>query len=84
VTFDTFDSGVWRILVRGELRMHTVAGGTTELGRLRVFDGTIGHLCSDNEVTSVKTPKNQARQCSAARRSNPVSGSPSGICRLLR
>src|SRR5215469_759348 len=50
VTLDTFHPGVWGILIGSELRMHGVAGGTTELRRLHVFNRTIGDLGTDKDV----------------------------------
>src|SRR6516164_2849288 len=50
VTLDTFHSGVWRVLVYGEFRVHGVASSATELRRLHVLNGTIGDLCPDNDV----------------------------------
>ena len=50
VTFDTFDPGVRRILVRREFGMHRVACGTAELRRLHVLNGAISDLGSDKDV----------------------------------
>ena len=50
VTLHTFHSGVWGIPISGEFRVHGVAGSATELGCLRVLNGTIGGLCPDKSV----------------------------------